>query len=239
MSLLIGKPIFIAANVPPQSLAHIEPRLISRFEWGLTLPLCLPEKKDLIKLLEKKSEVLGYPLTIRAAQYLSEAFSANPKSAIKALDALVLRTHLHSKNKAIKQAVATPQQIKVLLADLIEKEKEQLLSPDRILQAVAEHYEIRSEDLIAKSQSRKYVVPRQIAMYLCRSLLKLPYMKIGDVFSKDHSTVMSSTKQIEQELLRIESDIAANVKAIKLQLQTKRKSEPVVEADADYAMKPE
>jgi chromosomal replication initiator protein len=222
---ITGKPIFIAAHAPPQSLAHIEPRLISRFEWGLTLPLCLPEKKDLTKLIEKKAQMLSYPLSNRSAEYLSDTFSINPKSAMKALNALVLRSHLGSKNMAIKNALVSPQQIKVVLADLIDKERQQLLTPERILHTVAERYDIRADDLTAKSQSRKFVVPRQIAMYFCRTLLKLPYMKIGDIFSKDHSTVMSSTKLIEKELQLIESDIATKVKAIQIDLQTKRQIE--------------
>jgi chromosomal replication initiator protein len=218
----IGKPIFIAANACPQSLASIEPRLISRFEWGLSLPLYLPEKKDMIKLLEKKAEALGLALNARSLQFLSETFSLSTKSAVKALDALLLRSHLSCKNNAQKADSITLQQMKVLLSDLIEKEKEQLISPERILQKVAEHYGIRPEDLTAKSQSRRFVTPRQIAMYLCRSLLKLPYMKIGDVFSKDHSTVMSSIKQVEKELALIESTLASSVKAITMELCQKK-----------------
>ena len=74
------------------------------------------------------------------------------------------------------------------------------MTPQKIIQEVAAHFDLRNEDLLGKSQTREYVHPRQIAMHLCRSKLKMPFMRIGELFSRDHSTVISAVKQIQKLL---------------------------------------
>lgn len=74
------------------------------------------------------------------------------------------------------------------------------MSPDKIIASVASIYGIRQEDLLGKSQSQDCSLPRQIAMYLCRHELRLPFQGIGSIFSRDHSTVMTGIKQIEKRL---------------------------------------
>ncbi len=215
-----GKQIILAANGAPAALAHIEARLISRFEWGIALPIAPLQKKELIKMIENKASALQFPLASRTAEFLSESFSTNPKSTARALDALILRSHLAHKQKSSKKTILPLAAVKTMLADLIEKEKSLSLSHERIIAAVAEHYGMPIDDLTGKSQSRECVVPRQLAMYLCRLLLQLPYMKIGDIFSRDHSTVMAAVRQIQKQLTLVESDVAAACNTIQAQLQS-------------------
>lgn len=215
---IAGKKIVLSANVPPQALTQIEPRLISRFEWGISLPLVPLHSKDLVRLIEKKALLLNYPLTARTAEFLAETFSTSPKSCMRALDALVLRSHLQHKNK---KAALTLSDVKSLLSDLIDKEKFESISFERIIQTVSDHYGLPQEEVYGKSQSRECVLPRQMAMYLCRHLLKMPFMKIGDLFSRDHSTVMSAIRQFQTKLNLIESDVAASCSAISRTLQSR------------------
>ncbi|MBS0656349.1 MAG: chromosomal replication initiator protein DnaA [Verrucomicrobia bacterium] len=215
---IAGKQIILAANVTPQSLAFIEPRLISRFEWGISLPLAAPEKKNLIKLIEKKAAFLNFPIASRISEFLAETFFTNPKSAVRALEALILRSHLHQNGKQQPKQPLQISVIKNLLSDLIDNEKTNSLSPERIVAAVAEYYTILPEDLCGKSQAREFVTARQVAMYLCRSLLKIPYMKIGEFFTRDHSTVMAAIKQVQKQVDLIQNDVAAACNAIQLKL---------------------
>ncbi|EPP29699.1 istB-like ATP binding family protein, partial [Chlamydia psittaci 84-8471/1] len=69
-----------------------------------------------------------------------------------------------------------------------------------IVRAVAKYYGVSPESILGRSQSREYVLPRQVAMYLCRQKLSLSYVRIGDVFSRDHSTVISSIRAISQKV---------------------------------------
>src|SRR5262249_9368286 len=147
-------------------------------EWGISLLLSPPQRKEIAKILERKAINYQCALSARAIDFLAESFATNSKSAVKALEALMLRTHISKNGQKANIAVS---EIKSLLSDLIEAEKATALSPLRIISQVAEHYAIPTAELIGKSQSRDCVVPRKLAMYLCRLLLKTPYMKIGDL----------------------------------------------------------
>ncbi|MCX6990115.1 MAG: DnaA/Hda family protein [Chlamydiae bacterium] len=192
----VGKQIILSANCSPAFLQDIEPRLVSRFEWGITLQIGMLEQDDLIKMLEKRLELLSFPLSKSALEYLVETFSFHLKSLHRAIEALILRTH--SGNTKILSQHLGAKDIEVLLSDLIEQTRRQVLNPQKIVQSVAEFYGIKSEDILGKSQSHEYTLPRKIAMYLCRQKIKMPFTQIGQFFHRDHSTVMSSVSHIKE-----------------------------------------
>jgi chromosomal replication initiator protein len=181
----MGRLILISANVPPMQLSEVEPRLISRFEWGISLGV---EKSDTRLILEKKAALWNMTLTPELLEFLLSKF---PKDPILALQALALRC------KGPPPSILVAER---LLKDLLEKEQENALTPDKIVKSVAAHYGITGEDLLGKSQMREYALPRQVAMYLCRERLKMPFQKIGELFKRDHSTVMGSVKQIQKAI---------------------------------------
>lgn len=192
-----GKQIVLSASSPPQELKFIEQRLVSRFEWGIVIPLQVVGKEEMRKLLFERAKSFTFHLEEKIAQFLIDTFGSNAKSLIKALEALVLRCHLHAHLHRPSSPI-TLEKAKVALADLIAEEEKSSLTATKIIRSVAEHYGIRIDDILSKSQSRETTLPRQIAMHLCRSYLQLPFMKIGDIFSRDHSTVMTSVKQIQK-----------------------------------------
>lgn len=195
---LDNKQIILTSNCSPQELTLIEPRLVSRFEWGIVLPLKLLETtEELSKLLKTKSDALKFHLPSKISDFLIETFPSNPKNLVKAFEALVLRLHLGQEHSI--QGLTLPA-VKALLADLIDDEQKHVLTPIKIVQTVADHFEIRYEDILSKAQTKECVLPRQIAMCLCRNKLKIPFMKIGEIFSRDHSTVMASVKHVQKAL---------------------------------------
>lgn len=192
------KQILLAASSPPGELKHLEPRLVSRFEWGIVIPLQMLSAEQMRTVLSRRAKAMNFPLSEEVSSFLIETFHLNTKTLIRALEALVLRTHLNQERAA--HAPLTLERTKQVLMDLIEEEERAILTPHKIIRTVAEHYGIKTEDILGKSQSRECSMPRQIAMHLCREQLKLPYMKIGDLFDRDHSTVMSSVRQIKKQL---------------------------------------
>lgn len=178
-----GQMILLSANGAPSQLKEIEPRLISRFEWGITLPLH-PATTKLI--LEKKAAQWKTTLTPDLIEFLMEKCSNNP---IQALVALIMRAKTTHLNTQIAEQ---------WLRDFIQKNQENVLTFERIVKSVANHYGIKSEDILGKSQMKEYAQPRQMAMYLTREKLELPFKKIGELFQRDHSTVMSSIKQVQK-----------------------------------------
>lgn len=211
---LAGKQIFLSANCLPQELVFLEPRLISRFEWGIVLPLEHLEKEELTELLKQKAAALDYDISAKVMECLLETFVSGPKALCRALEALILRTHLNHSGLHLTPTQVSVPFVQHHLADLIAEEQQSALNPDKIIQHTADFFGIRVEDILGRTQSRDCVLPRQIAMYLCRVQLKMPFMKIGDLFSKDHSTVMSSVKLIQKSIDENNADVNTPLHAI-------------------------
>ncbi len=209
-----GKQIILSGNCPPQELKYIEPRLISRFEWGIIVPLQMLEKEKLKEVLLQKSQKVDFPLSESIFNFLLDTFSGSLKALIRAFEALVLRTHLH------QSGALTIEGVQKILSDLIQEEEQAVLTPGKIIRTVAEYYGIRMDDILSKSQARECALPRQIAMHLCRDKLHLPFMKIGDLFARDHSTVMASVKQVQKGIESKNHEITGSVRGIVQLLET-------------------
>lgn len=205
---LSGKQIVLAANCPPADLQMIEPRLVSRFEWGIVLGLEPAKGAELVELLEQKAAAYQFPLSPKVRDFLLETFTSHPKALIKALETLIMRAHLQEHRTRTPHASLTPAAAKHYLQDLIHEEQASALTPGRILAGVADFFGIMPEDIQGRSQTRDCVLPRQIAMHLCRTKLQLPFARIGELFDKDHSTVMSSVKLIQKGLDEDHPEIA-------------------------------
>ncbi len=192
-----GKQLIISSTILPSLLEEIEPRLVSRFEWGILLHLEKLKKEELKQVIQNRCIALDVPLADDVIQFLIETFPPHPPTLNRALEALILRSHM---NKQTDAHAITPQIAAQFLSQLIEAEKKSALTPEKIVMCVASFYGIKVEDVLGKSQTQECVLPRQIAMYLCRNQLDLSFMKIGSVFSRDHSTVMTSVKHIKAKL---------------------------------------
>lgn len=193
---LARKQIFLASNQNPSDLKYIEPRLVSRFEWGITLPLAGYSFEERLEILELKCKALRFLLHGKVKQFLVETFKSSPSALIQALEALILRTHTNHEAKGRLSTSLTVSLAKHYLSDLIQHEEQTKITPQKIIQCVANHYRTSPDELLGSSQSRDATLPRQMAMTLCRKELKMPYKKIGELFGRDHSTVMSSVKLI-------------------------------------------
>ncbi|MCB1180812.1 MAG: ATP-binding protein [Chlamydiia bacterium] len=209
-----GKQIILSANCSPSELKFIEPRLTSRFEWGIVIPLLSLEREKMGEVLVSKSEQMEFSLDIGVKEFLLDTFSSSTKSLVRAFEALVLRTHLNQSLGAPPTLPLNINTTRQYLKDLIQAEEKSILTPTKIIRTVAEHYGIRLDDILSKSQTRENVLPRQIAMHLCRIRLNLPFMKIGELFSRDHSTVISSVKVIQKGLEKKEAEISVPFNSI-------------------------
>lgn len=215
---LANRQIVLSACCSPHELQLIEPRLVSRFEWGVVMPLEPLKREEFVQVLRLKSKALGFPLTPLVEQFLCEMFSSSPKALCQALEALVLRVHLQQGANPRRSSLTT-EQLHAFLHDLMEDEERAALKPELILQKVAESYGIRVDDLTGRGQKRDTVLPRQLAMYVCRQSLQMPLTKIGELFHRDHSTVISSIRQIEKRLAVPDIELVADHTALLKKLQ--------------------
>jgi chromosomal replication initiator protein len=192
-----GKQIILSANCTPAELQFIEPRLVSRFEWGIALTLEIPSKDKMEQILKERATALSSPLHSKVADFLLESFP-NPKSLSQSLEALVLRSHLNQHLSKLASNQLTVAMAKDILSDLLLEQQQSAITPTRVVQHAAAYFGIRPEDILGKAQTRDCVLPRQISMHFCRYELKLPYLRIGELFARDHSTVMTSVKRIQK-----------------------------------------
>lgn len=204
-----GHTIIVSGNTPPRELVGVEPRLVSRFEWGIALGLAPLKKNDLKKLLLARAAERDLILTERAQDFLLDTFTGGTKSLMRALDAISLRLP--------GKPMPTSEELKKVLGDLIQADLAALVTPQKVIKAVADHWGILVEDILGKSQSRDAVLPRQVAMSLCRHQLELPFTKIGALFDRDHSTVISAIRHILKKQEE-DKELASSVHSLTKQL---------------------
>ncbi|MBS0604036.1 MAG: ATP-binding protein [Verrucomicrobia bacterium] len=214
-----GRQIILSSKCAPALLEEIEPRLVSRFEWGINVHFEKLDSADLRRVLGKRCEAFNFPLSEEVAGFLIESFPSS-KSLNKAFEALVLRCHLESDARHKRNSrLIDIESAQRMLSDLCSLEKKAALSPEKIISVVSSIYGIRTEDLLGKSQAQECSLPRQIAMYLCRQDLKMPFQGIGQIFGRDHSTVMTSIKQIEKKIQTPDRELLATLSEIKSKIQ--------------------
>ncbi len=216
---LEGKQIILGANCSPQELSLIEPRLVSRFEWGIVVAVEPLKKEQLEELLDQQCSLLELSLSGEAREYFLQTFSHSTNRLTQALQALSLRLHLQMGEGKHYPLPLSLTSLQNLLKDLVEKEKKALLKPETIVQTVAQFYGITVEDILGRSQSRECALPRRIAMHLCRAKLRLPFMRIGEYFSRDHSTVMASIRQIQNKIDSHDQEVRNSVHSISKKLE--------------------
>ncbi len=168
----------------------MEERLRSRFEWGLTVDIQSPDYETRIAILRKKAELERYhPINIEVMEYIAN----NIKSNIRELEGALTKIYAFSSLSNEELTVSLAEKV---LKDSISPNEARQVTPDLIIKLVAEHFNITPADIISQKRNKELVYPRQIVMYLCRSMLDIPLQQVGGYLGKrDHSTVISGVKK--------------------------------------------
>lgn len=195
---IANKQIVASAPHHPQRLKGLEQRLISRFEWGIAVEIEAIDSSDVLTICKNRKVQLGLDLSEESLHDLIDQLDGDLKKLIKALEILAYKLDLNDHPSNLKgdhTGIA-----KFHLRQFIQQHQNDRATPQVIIDQVAAHFGIRSLDILGRSQNREFTRPRRLAMYLCRSALQLPFVKIGEIFQRDHSTVMSNCKHIEKTL---------------------------------------
>ena len=193
------KQIIISSDRPPKDFETLEERLRSRFEWGLIVDISPPNYETRMAILRKKEELEGYNVDNSILDYIA----TNVKSNIRELEG--------SLNKLVAYSKLTRSEINMefaenVLKDIISPNAHREITPDLIIQIVAEHFGITTADISSQKRSNEIAYPRQIAMYLCRSMTDVPYETIGNYMGKrDHSTIKYGVDKIAKDMNSNES----------------------------------
>lgn len=200
-----GKQIVISSDRPPHEIPALEERLRSRFNWGLIADIQPPDLETKVAILKKKADADGVPLPDNVALFIATKIKSNIRDLEGSLIRLVAYASLTGKD--ITLALAQD-----VLRSIIGTE-EKAITIDTLLKFVADYYGVRPSELKAASNSRNIVMPRQVAMYLCKSLTSASLPDIGRAFGKHHSTVLHSIRKVEDERGK-DSDFNSQINAM-------------------------
>ncbi len=188
------KQIVLTSDRPPKALEALEPRLRSRFEWGLMTDIQPPDLETRIAILRKKAA----SERLTAGPDVLEFIASRIKTNIRELEGALIRvTAFASLNRQeVDLSLA-----EIVLRDLIPEGGETQISSTAIMTHVADYFAVTVDELCGQSRTHVLVTARQIAMYLCRELTDLSLPKIGQLFGgRDHTTVMHADRKIRQLL---------------------------------------
>jgi chromosomal replication initiator protein len=185
------KQIVITSDCPPRDIPTLQERLHSRFEWGLIADIEPPDLETKVAILKRKADLDGIHLPDEIAIFIATKIRSNVRELEGSLVRLVAISSL--RGVPISKMLAQD-----ALKNIIDSERPEGLTMDRIARIVASHYKLTVEEMKSKNNSRAVAVPRQVAMYLCKRLTNHSYPEIGREFGgKHHTTVMHSFDKIE------------------------------------------
>ncbi len=185
------KQIVLSSDRPPQEITNLEERLRSRFEWGLIADIQAPDIETKAAILKRKAEAEMTPLPDDVAMYIASRTKSNVRELEGALIRLVAYASLTGRPLTIDLAHE-------VLRHVIDQ-GDRAITIDGIQKFVADYYQLKINDLKARSNSKSIAMPRQVAMYLCKTLTHASLPEIGRSFGgKHHTTVIHSIKKIEE-----------------------------------------
>ena len=198
-----GKQIIISSDKPPKDIETLEARLRTRFEWGLIADISAPDYETRMAILQKKIELdhlEKYNIPRDVLQYIAENIKTNIRELEGSLNKLIALYKLNN-NDVIDISLASE-----ALKDIVSSQNNRKVTPELILDIVSDHFGISIADLKSNKRSADIANPRQISMYLIRTMTEVPLKGIGIILGgKDHSTVKYGIEKITNEMKRNET----------------------------------
>lgn len=189
------KQIIISSDKPPKDIETLEERLRSRFEWGLTVDIQSPDYETRMAILRKKEELEGYNIDNEVIKYIATNIKSNIRELEGALTKIVALSKLDN-NREIDINLAEK-----ALKDIIAPNSKKEITPESIIQVVADHFGITPLDISSQKRNKEVVFPRQIVMYLCQDMTDASLQVIGKYLGgRDHTTIIHGREKIAAEL---------------------------------------
>jgi chromosomal replication initiator protein len=188
-----NKQIIISSDKPPKSIPTLTERLRSRFEWGMSIDVQLPDFETRCAIVGTKASLSGIELGRETVEYLANNIKTNVRELEGALNQLLA----YAEMRGITPDVTTAEG----LIGNVRHSRPQHVTPKQIIDKTARHFQIETKEICSPKRDKHIVVPRQIAMYLLRSELHLSFPKIaGELGRKDHTTAIHSVEKIEKAI---------------------------------------
>ena len=186
-----GKQIVFASDRPISSFKNTPDRLKSRYEWGLMVDLLVPDFKTRVEIIEKHAVRSNYEISKDVAEFLAETFDNN----VRELEGAYNKVSAYASIKGIELTVDAAKEILGL------KDGARKITPDIIIEKCGEYFGVSKKDILSASRSKEVKNARQTAIYLTREILDLSFPAMGEIFNKNHTTILYSYEKLKKDLL--------------------------------------
>ncbi len=187
-----NKQIVLSSDRLPKDIPAIEERLVSRFEWGMIADVQAPDFETRLAILRSKAKEREYQIDPAVLDYIAQTVESNIRELEGSLNRLMVFCQLNN-------TPPTLDKVKNALSNIIFSPKKRVVSAKKIMEVVADFYNVSLDDLIRQSRKKEYVTPRQIAMYIIRKELETSLPMIGEIFGgRDHTTVIHAVDKIQR-----------------------------------------
>lgn len=206
------KQIVLSSDRRAAEIAKLEARLVSRFEWGLPADIQAPDFETRLAILRTKAQTLKFDLPPDVANFVALHISKN----IRRLEGALIKVASYASltGKTIDLAAT-----EMLLQDVLMEQAQNALTTEDIQKRVADHFQIRHSDMTSKRRPNNIAIPRQIAMYLTRTLTKHSLQEIGDAFGgRDHGTVIHACKAVDN-MMEQDGQMRSSIEFLRNQLR--------------------
>ncbi len=206
-----GKQIVLSSDRRASEIAKLESRLVSRFEWGLPADIQAPDFETRVAILRTKAKSLGLSVPSDVLTFIAQNISKN----IRRLEGALIKVASYASLTGKHLDVAITQE---LLKDVLMEQAQNVLTIDTIQRKVVDHFQIRLADMTSKRRPNNIAIPRQIAMYLSRTLTKHSLQEIGDAFGgRDHGTVIHACKAVDN-MMEQDTSMRSSIEFLRNQL---------------------
>ena len=206
-----GKQIVLTSDRRAAEIAKLESRLVSRFEWGLPADIQAPDFETRLAILRTKAAALRFDPPPPVLSFIAQHISKN----IRRLEGALIKVASYSSLTGRTIDLATTEE---LLKDALMEQAQHQLTIETIQKRVTEHFQLRIGDMTSKRRPNNIAIPRQIAMYLARTLTKHSLQEIGDAFGgRDHGTVIHACKAVEN-MMDQDASVRGSIEFLKTQL---------------------
>ena len=209
-----GKQIVLSSDRPPREMETLDERFRSRFEWGLIADIQPPSYETRMAILRKNVENSHFNVDDQVLEYIA----TNIKSNIRELEGAIKKITAYSR---LNNVEITLENAKDALKDMIYPEKNDVVTPERIMSVVCDHYGVKQAAVVSQKKDSEIVVPRQVIMYLCKNYTDITYDAIAKMLGKkDHSTIMHGANKIRNDLAD-NDELKGNIEVILKKLNIK------------------
>ena len=206
-----GKQIVLSSDRRASEIQKLESRLVSRFEWGLPADIQAPDFETRVAILRTKAASLKFDIPAPVLNFIAQNISKN----IRRLEGALIKVASYGALTGKPLDLATAE---MLLQDVLMEQAQNILTIETIQKRVADHFQIRHSDMTSKRRPNNIAIPRQIAMYLARTLTKHSLQEIGDGFGgRDHGTVIHACKAVDN-MMDQDASMRGSVEFLRAQL---------------------